>query len=225
MKSQTQETLIDGEVSNPFVTLGDLINEDIPIAALATAIEIGGIYSWDRFGRYGKTGDVNMAFVLDLLAKQYRWVMDPCVERLRDPRSPLEQYEEPPNNPDDAEDWVNPFDQFGWMKNERPDFDNIHQPQIENGLKPVNKAKRKAPDAFVAALVRLLVEIAKRDPDINIDEMPGIKTNLLAVASKFNAKLDCTETTFDSYIEGLCKFKRGSRTSKYYEELFPGYFK
>ncbi len=220
-----QETLADSEGGNPFITLGQLIREDLPIAALATAIEKGGIYSWDRFGRYGKTCDANMAFVLDLLAKQYKWEMDPYVGRFKDPRSPLEQHDDPPNNPDDAEDWVNPFDQFVWKKNERPDFDNIYQPQIENGLKPVNKAKRKAPDAFVAALVRLLVEIAKRDTNVKIDEMPGIKTDLFAVASKFDAKLEYTESTFDSYIEGLCKFKRGSRTSKYYEGLFPEYFK
>lgn len=209
----------------PFITLGQLIWKEIPISMLATAIEKGGIYTWDRFGRYGMACDANKAFVLDLLGKQYKWAMDPYVGRLKDPRSPLEQHENPPNNPDNAEDWVNPFDEFGWTENELPDFVNIHQPQIEKALKPVNKAKRKAPDEFVAVFVRLLVEIAKRDPAINIDEMPGIKLDLLAVASKFDARLDCPASTFDSYIEGLCKFKRGSRSDKYYEKLFPKYFK
>lgn len=223
---QTNERAIPtDDDGRPFITLGQLIWKDIPISMLATAIEKDGIYTWDRFGRYGMAGDVNKAFVLDLLAKQYKWSMDPYVGRLKDPRSPLEQHENPPNNSDNAEDWVNPFDEFGWTENELPDFDNIHQPQIEKGLKPINIRKRKAPDAFVAAFVRLLVEIAKLDPNINIEKMPGTKPDLLAVASKFDAQLDHTLTTFDSYIGGLCKFKHGARSSDYYKKLFPEFFK
>lgn len=207
-----------------FNTLGQLISQDISIPTLVTAIEKEGIYTIDRFGRLVKACDTNHVFVLNLLAKQYKWTIDPCVERFTDPRSPLEKYEEPPNTPDDAEDWENPFDQFGWSADVLPNFENIFQSQIEAEPKSLNMAKRKAPDAFVAGFVRLLVEIAKRDPAINIDEMPGIKKDLLAVARKFNDILDRPESTFDSYIEGLCKFKKGSRTGKYYEEFFPEYF-
>jgi hypothetical protein len=208
-----------------FITLGQLILQSTSIPTLATAIEKEGIYTFDRFGRLVKVCDTNCAFVLDLLADQYKWAIDPCVERLTDPRSPLEKNDDPPTNPDDEEVWENPFDQFGWSADVLPNFDNIFQSQIEAEPKPINKVKRKTPDAFVAGFVRLLVEIAKRDQTINIDEMPGIKKDLFAVARKFNISLDCSESTFDSYIEGLCKFKKGSRSGKYYEEHFPEYFK
>ncbi len=207
------------------ITLGKLISEDISIPTLATAIEKEGIYTWDRFGRLVKACDTNYAFVLNLLAEQYKWVLDPYVGRLTDPRSPLEKCEDGPHTAEEAEEWDNPFDQFGWSADVLPDFINIHQSQIEAEPNPINKVKRKAPDSFVAAFVRLLVEIAKRDPTINIEKMPGTKPDLLAVASKFDARLDHTLTTFDSYIGGLCKLKHGARPSDYYKKLFPEFFK
>ena len=209
-----------------FITLGQLIWQNISIPTLATAIEKEGINTYDRFGRLAKACDTDRSYILELLADQYKYETDfrTYVKSNGTPLSPLERFEEPPQDAEEAEDWDNPFEQFGWSADAPPDFNNIRQSQIEAEPKKVGNVRRKAPDAFVAAFVRLLVEIAKRDPAINIDEMPGIKKDLLAVASKFDAKLDCPESTFDSYIEGLCKFKRGSRPSKYYEDLFPEYF-
>jgi hypothetical protein len=89
--------------------------------------------------------------------------------------------------------------------------------------------KRKAPDAFVAALLRLFVEIThrttKNETVFSTTELPGTKADLLEVASKFD-EVFCVElNTFDSYIHGLCQFKRGSKKSTFYRNLFPEYFK
>jgi len=205
----------DDEDGNPFKTISQLVGCGTSIATLATAIEKDGVYTWDRFGRFGKASDEDKALALDLLEAQYKWASDPEADRREDPRSPMDQCEG---------DWTNPFERFGWAAEVEPDFKNICQTQVEDVPKKDLRVKRKAPDAFVGAFARLLVEIAKRDPDINIDEMPGIKADLLAVAIKFDG-LEHPLSTFDSYIEGLCKFKRGGRPSKYYMQLFPEYFK
>lgn len=212
-----------------FITLGQLILQKISTRTLATGIENEGIYTWDRFDRLAVTCETNKAFILDLLADQYKYEthFGAYVERNGTPLSPLEKYELVPQSAEEAKDWDwdNPFDQFGWSADVLPDFNNIHQSQIEAEPQPINKVNRKAPDSFVAAFVRLLVEIAKRDPTINIEKMPGTKPDLLAVASKFDARLDHTLTTFDSYIGGLCKLKHGARPSDYYKNLFPEFFK
>jgi len=92
-----------------------------------------------------------------------------------------------------------------------------------------SKAKGKAPTKFVAALIKLLVEVAiraaKQDKSFSVTEMPGIKADLKALADKFDACLDHTPQTFDDYIAGLCQFKNGAKPTSFYEELFPEYFK
>ena len=89
------------------------------------------------------------------------------------------------------------------------------------------KVKRKAPDKFVSALIKLLVEIAKRasinEVDFDVNEMPGTKDNLRAIAIKFDAEFCLEPRTFDDYLGYLCKFKKGSRSNDFYENLFPEY--
>jgi hypothetical protein len=89
-------------------------------------------------------------------------------------------------------------------------------------------AKRKAPDVFIAALIRLLVEISKRaakkgmpfDPDA----MPGTKADFRELAIKFDDRLDKGGRTFDDYLAGLVRFKLGARQMPFYQDLFPEYF-
>lgn len=206
----------DGEDGNPFLTLGQLLGLKISVGTLASAIEQHGIYTWDRFGRFGKASDTNKDRALSLLEMQHSWEADAGASFSDDPRSPLEQCEG---------DWDSPFERFGWASEVAPDFDNIRQTQSEEEPKRKSTVRRKAPDSFVTAFVKLVVEIAKRDPAFNIEEMPGIKADLHELAIKFDDKLDHPYSTFDSYIEGLCKFKRGSRSSNYYQFQFTEYFK
>jgi hypothetical protein len=212
-----------------FVSLTQLLEKyKVSIQALTLAIRKRGIYTLDQVDLPVMADEDDLKIAIELLAAQYLYENDRFTYMLRNDGlalSPLELAQERPRSVGYLDDRGYTFDLLGWPKDLLPDFDNIEQLEAEVDEQPVAKAKRKAPDAFVAALVRLLVEIAKRDPKINVDAMPGIKKDLYAVAIKFDAELECTEMTFDTYIEGFCKFKRGSRRGSYYEELFPEYFK
>lgn len=87
----------------------------------------------------------------------------------------------------------------------------------------------KAPVAFVAAFVRLLVDIAKRATEktepFNVDEMPGQREDLKELSSKFGLFPDCAQSTFNTYIKGLCKFLPGHKNTTFYSDLFPEKFK
>lgn len=205
----------DEEDGNPFLTLGQLLGIKVSVGTLASAIEQQGVYTWDRFGRFGKANSSDIERALSLLAAQYRWEADVEASFRDDPRSPLEQSEG---------DWDNPFDGFGWAAEVAPNFDDIRQTQTEAEPIRPGRTRRKAPDAFVAAFIKLVVELAKRDASLDVDAMPGIKTDLHAIAIKFDERLDHPISTFDTYIEGLCKFKPGSRSNSYYESLFPDFF-
>lgn len=213
MNSDAGEALNDAD--DPLVrTLGDLLREKVTVATLATAIENAGIYGWDRYGRIGPADESLKKRALDLLAKQLEWEGDPLVGSDEDPRSPLEL----------SEDSNGPFGSYGWPIDRLPDFEAISPGQFEMSVAKGAPAKRKAPDKFVAALISLLVKIAKMDPSLNCSQMPGTKADFHALAIKFD-DLECALPTFETYIKPLIKFKRGSRSSDYYRKLFPEYFK
>lgn len=114
----------------------------------------------------------------------------------------------------------------GWMSriNANTDADDQAPPPSTN--KTIKKSK--APKVFQQALVRLLEEIERRSSEkgLKFDRqmMPGKKADLLQVALKFDEELEKETNTFGEYLKGICKFKRGSRTSKFYTDLFPEYF-
>ena len=87
----------------------------------------------------------------------------------------------------------------------------------------------KSTVGFVAALIRLLVEIARRaalkGEEFNVCEMPGVRTDLHELAEKNDVDLRCAKGTFETYIKGLCKFKRGARETEFYRNLFPELYK
>lgn len=102
--------------------------------------------------------------------------------------------------------------------------------QVQDFVNSPHRVKRKSPDKFVAALMRLFVEIAKRSEranlTFNISEMPGVKEDLKSVAQKYDKDLEVgTSRTFSDYISGLCQFKQGASSNDFYMNLFPEYFK
>ncbi len=209
-------TIPNDEDGNPFLTLTYLIDNGKSVATLATAIEQHGIYTWDRFGRFGLASDAGKIEALRLLEVVHEWDLKGGAASHEDPRSPHEQH---------GDERYNPWGRFGWATEVAPDFANIRQTQTEEEPKQIAKLRRRAPDAFVAAILKLFVEIAKKDPKLKLDKMPGIKLDLHEVAIKFDANLDHPISTFDTYIERLCQFKHGSRSSNYYQTMFPEYFK
>jgi hypothetical protein len=212
---QRKRTTPDDENGNPFRTLGDFLREKVSVVTLATAIEQHGIYTWDRFGKFGPASESDRTRALSLLEAQYKWENDPTVSLLEDSRSPLERSED---------DWDDPFESFGWAAEVAPNFDNIQKALANGKLVAGTDVHIRAPQKFAAAFVKLCTELSKRDPKFNTDEMPGQKSDLLELAIKFDPDLDHTLETFKTYIKGLCKFKQSPKPSGYYRSKFPEYF-
>ncbi len=210
----------DEDAGNPFISIGELLCKKISVATLATAIEKRGIYTWDRFGRFCICSKEDREPALNHLAGVHEWEMQ------RDGAPPGGHADQ--QHPVDASaGLLTPFSTYGWAKEVLPDFETIRQAQADVPQMPGTYTKNnRAPTLFVAALIGLLVEIAKRDRDFDIDAMPGTKTDFLELAKKHSEELEHPLSTFDTYLESLCKFKPGSRPgSGYYRKLFPEWFK
>lgn len=86
-------------------------------------------------------------------------------------------------------------------------------------------SNRRTPPAFVAEFIEFLKLIKFRadEKGLNFDseEMPGRKKDLHAIARNYSSEFRLAESTFDDYLKGLCKFKKGARESNFYSELLP----
>lgn len=119
---------------NPWLSVGDLLKNEVPVSTLATAIEKYGIKTYDRFGRRIAATDkdnndvTSKAFILDLLAKYY-------------------DIQDQPHNEEEMHHlfdfWDSPIYRFGWPKNEQPDFDEI--PVEESPQKPNQQTRFDTP--------------------------------------------------------------------------------
>ena len=99
--------------------------------------------------------------------------------------------------------------------------------QPSTTIAPDNEAKPKAPVTFIAALIRLLVEIGKRaeknGTPFDVNEMPGTKANFRELAEKYDNELDkASSRTFDDYLGGLLGFKQGrGQETAFYRRALP----
>jgi hypothetical protein len=110
---------VDGK-ANPWQSLAKLIQDGIPVATLATAIEEQGIQTFDRFGRRGTAvageseNKYTVTYALDQLADYHAVASDHRIEREH-----LEVH---------LKNWFegdSPLWDFGWPEDEVPDFDQI----------------------------------------------------------------------------------------------------
>lgn len=141
---------------------------------------------------------------------------------------------------EDGSDWIIDLASFvefaisrGWGKNN----DNFKRLGTQNRATKTNDAEMSLKDAkapragvkFVADLLKLFVEISHRatikNREFNVDMMPGQKQQLREIASKFSDNLDLKESTFNTYLKGLCKFTQAPQESDFYKTLFPDYFR
>lgn len=104
------------------------------IGIFATVIEDEntGIYTWDRFGRFGKADKAAKERILNLLAEvyYYEFNLGDIMEHIP---NPLENAGEYPNNL---------MDLFGWPIEKLPDFEKFVQQNTEaNSLPPKRQAK------------------------------------------------------------------------------------
>ncbi len=91
-------------------------NREISIGVLATVIEKEGIYTWDRFARFGKANTAAEERILDLLATLCEYENDCYNPPHYNDQHPLDYAA---CQPDD------PYSFFGWSEDELPNFENI----------------------------------------------------------------------------------------------------
>lgn len=100
---------------------------------------------------------------------------------------------------------------------------------LDNFVEPVQKLECKTPVKFIASFIQMLVEIAKRaekaGQEFNVDSLPGQKIDLHELGRQLDREMACKESTFSTYIKGLCKFKQGAKRDDFYKNLFPDLFK
>lgn len=135
----------------------------------------------------------------------------------------------------DGLDWVVELKSFvsfatarDWSKNENFQRLGTVSP-LDNIVEPVQKLESKTPVKFIASFIQMLVEIAKRaekaGQEFNVDSLPGQKIDLHELGRQLDRELECKESTFSTYIKGLCKFKQGAKRDDFYKDLFPELFK
>lgn len=114
---------------------GDSDKRPYSIGIFATVIEDEntGIYTWDRFGRFGKADKAAKERILNLLAEvyYYEFNLGDIMEHIP---NPLENAGEYPNNL---------MDLFGWPIEKIPDFEKFVQQNIEASIPPP-KPQQKA---------------------------------------------------------------------------------
>lgn len=111
-----------------FVSLNSL-GDGVTVAALATAIEAEGIYTWDRFGRFSKyeKGTDESKKALDALARHY--------ERYYGFHGGMpddEEYEIDVDSPDSI------FNLYGWSRAMLPDFARSESKFPRSPARPVH---------------------------------------------------------------------------------------
>jgi len=134
-----------------FVFVGDLLRKGTAVDAIATAVEIKGVYTWDRFGRFGEAADGNKddpsskEYLLCSLADYYELSMKP--QRTDYDSMHLEWMVDDPESS---------LFHFGWWPEDLPKFDNLLK---ETGqINPPPRPKREpARQSATARLIKGLV--------------------------------------------------------------------
>lgn len=148
-----------------YFSLYDIIQQGKEIADIATAIEAGTLYTWDRFDRpvEATAGDINdpmsKAYALAQLERYYR--LKQLEDRGQyDATGEMNCLEEPPDSP---------LFSFGWFEHEMPDFGASDS---KEGLQQAGEAaasqkieKEPAPNSVRSylRLIRVLAHMAKLD--------------------------------------------------------------
>ena len=141
---------------------------------------------------------------------------------------------------EDGSDWIIDLRSFvefalhrGWGRNNDKfkllGIQSLPQKNEDNEMSLSGEKAPRASATFLADLLRLFVEISRRAAtngmEFDVNQMPGQKVQLHEIAAKFSDKLDLKESTFNTYLKGLCKFTQAPQKSDFYKTLFPDYFR
>lgn len=143
--------LESGTADEPFRSIYDLASPKVSAAAIATAIDVVGVYTWDEFGRYLKAKDGNdpddplsKAFVLQHLAGYH----DACCQPELSASEGWLQWM--------IEDETHPLRQFGWLESAVPDFKALYADFLtaQHGKAVAPQKPAPAPQSKVLLLLK-----------------------------------------------------------------------
>ena len=158
---------------------GGLDHREVSIGVLATVIEQKGIYTWDRFGRFGKAQKEAENDILDLLARihQYEYDGDGCVGHYQ---HPLDEAASLP--------W-DPFSLFGWPITEKPDFEELAKQSKTAISYPKPQAKTAATKTHNTYLLIIGALCNKLGADYNCGER-GAAVKIQKLIQEIGANCD-----------------------------------
>ncbi len=98
-----------------------------------------------------------------------------------------------------------------------PAANEMQATQATESAKSVPEAKKDTIRAILAAIKEL-------DPGFSPETMPGQKADFFALCRAHDpekAFQTVTQSTFNDYLKGVCKFGRGARPTDYYRKIAP----
>lgn len=132
---------------NPFVCLRDVLKSRSPgIGTLATAIEQNGIYTWDRFGRFGHADERAKNRALDALAEHYKYSYFFLIRHLGDT---------PDYGEKEHDVAMAIMQRFGWPSDQCPDFDAIRKGLGSREPPKPKAAETRARDTLLTIIATL----------------------------------------------------------------------
>lgn len=138
---------------NPFLAIDKILEGRVSIGVMATAIERHGVYTWDRFGRFGLAGDKAKARALDALATLYSYSYFYLIRQISDDPDYMEK---------EKDVAMATLQRFGWYSDRCPDFE-----AIRGGLDMREMPQRKGADT--RSRDTMLVLIAAMASEAGVD--------------------------------------------------------
>lgn len=140
------------DIDNPWMSLADILSNDVPVELIATAIETFGVQTFDRFGRRIDATDdgpdvrTSKASALNILAAYFRYLNGPSDDLTL--------------NPDCWYDPESPLNEFGWPTDKTPDFGKVvfartpgsQLPPDHRPAKPMGATERNTLLVIIAAI-------------------------------------------------------------------------
>jgi len=151
----------DDENGNPFLDLAALLSIKLSVGKLASAIESHGIYTLDKYGRFGLANDADKQRALDLIEIFYKWKNTPENEKAyEDLQSPLDRCDD--------------YFEFGWASKVAPNFEDIgnaHAMGAPAGKVEAEPVITPSIQALRANARQIGEKIHKEKPSLNMEKI------------------------------------------------------
>ena len=182
----------DDNDDNPFIRLVTLLDRHAEVFAspadLATAIELYGVYGWDRYGRYKKfsADSPEAQEALSLIEDVYAYEQDPHHDDV-DQQHPLDQ----------IAGSNHPYQRYGWATKALPDFDRIRsvQPQPQQPPLENSRTERTYLNIIGGLLELILSKTPSGKPNSLFSSQAAVVDSLLA---HFPKKAGLSKRTLDA---------------------------